>query len=247
MQKEEIKTEFQDEEDQVITAEVIEKFYEAILNNPELYPYFMELRPNGLWRKCNKMASFFTRVLQKEIITPADTEHLKKIHHCLKIKESSYGVFTRLFAHICCGNKSDARRKKMLSMFSMLKAHICPNAGSGKTLAKFVEVASKMEPVPRKEVEDADEQPHQTSMWFSVERNNPFVEARGELFGRSEVWNEQAQHFHLCKRLRKLEKLITVIHNKSKRMEIRVAQLEINSRKRKLVTNQQRNLDLMHS
>merc|ERR1719320_994750 len=208
----------------------------------------MELRPNGLWRKCNKMASFFTRFLHKEIITPADTQHLKEIHHCLNINESSYDLFTRLFAHISCSNKSDARRKKMLSMFRMLKAHICPNAGSGKNLAVFLDVISKMEPVPKNEVEDSDNEEHCTWMdSFPSPRDDSFVGARGELFRRSDIWNEQAQNFHLCKRLRKLEKLVTVIHNKSKRMEIRVAQLEINSRKRKLVTNQQRNMDLMHS
>jgi len=244
-----IKSELQDEEDQVITPEVIKKFYDAILDSPELYPYFMELRPNGLWRKCNKMASFFTRVLHKEIITPADTQHLKTIHHCLNINESSYGIFTRLFAHICCGNKSDARRKKMLSMFSMLKAHICPNAGGGKNLAAFCQVISKMEPVPMIEVEDVDGEEHCTWMdSFPEPSDNSFLGASGELFGRSEILNEQAWHFHLRKRLRKMEKLIKVIQNKSKGMEIRVAKLEINSRQQQnMVTNQQRNLDLVYS
>merc|ERR1719320_138988 len=186
----------------------------------------MELHPNGLWRKCNKMASFFTRVLHKEIITPADTQHLKKIHHCLNITESSYEEFTRLFAHICCGNHSDAYRKKMLSMFSMLKAQICPNAGSGNNLAAFVEVFYNMEPVSRKEVEDADEEQHCTWMdGFPVPRDSFLVGARGELFVKSEIWNTEAQYFHLRKRLRKLQKLIKVIHTKSKRMEIRVSKL----------------------
>merc|ERR1719233_177519 len=201
----------------------------------------MELRPNGLWRKCNRMASYFTRVLNKDIITPADTEHLKKIHHPLNINETSYDVFTSLFAHICCRNKSDTRRKKFLSMFSLLKAHVCPIAGSKQNLNAFVGVISKL-PVARKnEVDEKQDCPWLES--FPKLNDNCFFRTNGEL-SRSEIWNEQAQYFHLRKRLRELEKLITVIRYKSKSMEIRIANLEKESRKQQMLKKQHRNLDL---
>jgi len=242
LQKENLRSERLGHDDQVITEDVIEEFYDAILDSPELYPYFMELRPNGLWRKCNKMASYFTRVLNKDIITPADTEHLKKIHHSLKITERSYDVFTSLFAHICCRNKSDARRKKFLAMFSLLKAHVCPIAGSKQNLDAFVGVISKL-PVARK-VEDDKKQDFSWLDSFPELNGNCFFRSNGEL-SRSEIWNEQAQYCHLRKRLRKLEKLITVIRYKSKRMEIRIANLETDSRKQQMLTKQHRDLDLV--
>merc|ERR1719233_1912188 len=200
----------------------------------------MELRPNGLWRKCNRMASYFTRVLNKDIITPADTEYLKKIHHPLNINETSYDVFTSLFAHICCRNKSDARRKKFLSTFSLLKAHVCPIAGGKQNLNAFVGVISKLPFAWKEEVVNRD------CTWldsFPELNNNCFFRTNGGL-SRSEIWNEQAQYFHLRKRLRELEKLITVIRYKSKRMEMRIANLEKESRKKQMPTKQHRNLDL---
>jgi len=114
------------------------------LNSPELYPYFMKLRPDGLFGMCNKMSSYLTRVFHKNTITPADTQHLKQIHHSMNIKEETYDKFTKLFAHICCRGKSDSRRKKMLRMFKLLKAHICPSAGTKKNLDAFVWVISNL-------------------------------------------------------------------------------------------------------
>merc|ERR1719334_122923 len=187
----------------------------------------MEVRPRGLWRMCNKMASYLTLVLKKDRITPADTEYVKKIHHNMNISEDAYDTFTGKFAHICCRNKSDALRQKMLSMFSLLKAHICPNASSGKPYKAFVKVISKLDPVAQRE------EFHKTksTKWldsFPEPNDGCFLRSSGE-FGRSEVWNEQANYFHLRQRMRKLQKLITVIKYKSERMETRVAHLEIAS------------------
>jgi len=231
-------------DDPVITTEVIKEFYNAILDSPELYPYFMELRPNGLWRMCNKMASYFTMVLNKDRITPADTEYLKKIHRNMNISEDSYDTFTGKFAHICCRNKSDARRQKMLSMFSLLKAHICPNASSGKPYKAFVKVISKLDPVAQKKEVDKSK----STKWldsFPEPNVGGSLRSSGE-FGRSEMWNEQANYFHLRQRVRKLQKLITVIKYKSERMEARVAKLEVESMNQ-LGKKPQRDLDLVYS
>jgi len=191
------------------------------------------------------MASYFTRVLNKDKITPADTEYLKKIHRRLNIKETSYDLFTSLFAHICCRNKSDARRKKFLSTFSLLKAPVCPIAGSGKVLAAFCGVISNLDPVARKEEPDK-----KVGCAWSDSFPDPstcnFLKSNGEL-SRSEIWNEKAQYFHLRKRLRKLEKMITVIHCRSKRMEERIANLENESRKQQKSNRQQRDLDLVYN
>jgi len=238
-----VKSGLQNTDDPVITTAAIKEFYNAILDSPELYPYFMKLSPNGLWRMCNKMASFFTHVLKKDRITPVDTEYLKKIHHNMNISENSYDIFTGKFAHICCRNKSDALRQKMLSIFSLLKAHICPSASSGKPYKAFVKVISKLDPVAQKE------EAHKTksTKWLDSfpEPKASCLKSTGE-FGRSEIWNEEANYFHLRQRIRKLQKLITVMKYKSERMETRVAQLEIASMKQQGKKNQ-RDLDLVYS
>jgi len=218
----------QDKDDPTISNDSIEEFYYAILNSPELYPFFMEIHQKGLWRKCNKMASYITHVSNKSTITPADTEFLKKIHHCMNISESAYDDFTRLFAHICCRNKSDFRRKKMLSLFSLLKVYICRVAGSEENFAAFCKVILNLDPVD----------------WNRRPSDNLFFRTNDEL-SRSEIWNEQAQCIHLRKRLRRCEKLITVIQNKTRRMEMRIAKLEENSKKDEKMTKQQRDLELV--
>jgi len=228
MLKRKVKPAYQDKDDPTISNDSIEEFYYAILNSPELYPYFMEIHQKGLWRKCNKMASYITLLSNKSIITPADTEFLKKIHHSLSINESTYEDFTKLFAHICCRNKSDFRRKKMLSLFSLLKPYICPVAGSEENFAAFCKVILNLNP--------AD--------WNRRPRDNFFFRSNDEL-SRSEIWNEQAQYIHLRKRLRRCEKLITVIQNKTRRMEMRITKLEENSKKNENMTKQQRDLELV--
>jgi len=240
MQTKIVKSGYQDKDDTTISTECIEEFCNKILDSPELYPYFMELRPSGLWRKCNKLASYITSILNKNIITPADTEFLKKIHHRLDIKEADYDEFTKLFAHICCRNKSDLHRKKMLSMFSLLKAHVCPVARSRQNLLTFVEVMSNIKPVDWKVEVDKG----RSCSWldsFPVPTNNCFLKSQ-----RSVIWNEKAQYVHLRKRLRNCEKLITVIQNKTERMEVRIANLE-KDRKEDLVLSkkQHRDLDLI--
>jgi len=238
MQKNKVMLGYQDKDDLQITSECIEEFCNKVLDSPELYPYFMELRPSGLWRKCNKLATYITLVLNKNILTPADTEFLKKIHHPLNIKEADYDGFTRLFAHICCRNKSDILRKRMLSMFSLLKAHVCPLAGSRQNLKTFLKVMSNIDPLDWKE----DGNKEQNCSWldrFPAPANNCFLKSK-----RSVIWNEQAQYVHLRKRLRKCEKLITVIQNKTESMEIRIAKLE-DSKKDQVLRKQQRDLDLV--
>jgi len=233
--------ESQDSDSLDISSDTIKEFYDAILESPELYPFFMELRPNGLWRMCNKMARYFSRILGKDRITPADTEHLKKIHHSLNISEASYDRFTQLFAHICCRNKSDARRKKMLSTFALLKAHVCPNAGASKNLSAFYKVISNL-PVAKKE----EKRKTKSTSWldtFPEPNAGCFLRSTGE-FTSSEIWNQPAQYFHLRKRLRELEKLMTVIQYKSKRMEVRIANLEVQSKQ--MGTRKQRDLDLVY-
>jgi len=231
----------QDCDSSVISSDSIKEFYDAILESPELYPFFMELRPNGLWRMCNKMANYFSRVLGKDRITPADTEYLKKIHHSLNINEASYDRFTQLFAHICCRNKSDARRKKMLSTFALLKAHICPNAGASKNLFAFYKVISNL-PVAQKEEKH---KPKSTSWLDTFPEPNAgcFLKSTGE-YASSEIWNQPAQYFHLRKRVRELEKLMTVIQYKSKRMEVRIANLEVQNTQ--MGERKHRDLDLVY-
>jgi len=227
----------------VVTTEDIKEFYNAILDSPELYPHFMELRPHGLWRMCVKMASYFTLLLRKDRITPADTEYLKKIHHNMNISENSYDTFTGTFAHICSRNKSDAQRQKMLSMFSLLKAHICPSASPGKSYKAFVKVISKLRPVAPK----IDVHKTKSTKWldsFPEPNAGCVLRSSGEL-GHSEIWNEQANYFHLRQRVRKMQKLITVIQYKSKCMEKRVVQLEIESMKQQGIKHQ-RDLDLVY-
>jgi len=240
MQKNILKLGNQDKDDATISTECIEEFCSKILDSPELYPYFMELGPSGLWRKCNKFASYITSVLNKNIITPADTEFLKKIHHRLDIKESAYDEFTQLFAHICCRNKSDFHRKRMLSMFSLLKAHVCPVAGSRQNLLTFVEVMSNIEPVNWKKQVDKEKK----CSWldsFPIPTNNCFLKSQ-----RSVIWNEQAQYVHLRKRLRNCEKLITVIQNRTERMEVRIGNLEKGNKEEKVSQRKQhRDLDLV--
>lgn len=241
MQKNKVKLGYQDKDDPTISTECIEEFCNKILDSPELYPYFMELRPSGLWRKCNKLATYITFVLNKNILTPADTEFLKKIHHRLNIKEADYDEFTRLFAHICCRNKSDFLRKRMLSMFSLLKAHVCPLAGSRQNLRTFLQVMSNIDPVDWKE----DENKGQDCSWldrFPAPADNCFLKSK-----RSVIWNEQAQYVHLRKRLRKCERLTTVIQNRTESMEIRIAKLEEDSRKDQVLRKQQRDLDLVYN
>jgi len=232
----------QDEINRTITSDVIEQVCNAIVDSPQLYPYFMELDRHGLWSKCTKMAGYITTISNKKILTPADTEFLKKIHHGMNISETTYDDFTRLFAHICCRNKSDAWRKKMLSTFSLLKAHVCPVAGSGKNYAAFCQVISHLNPVDwKKEVGRS-----RSSAWldsFTEPSDKFYISTNGEL-SRSEVWNDKAQYFHLRKRLRKCQKLITVIQNNSKRMEMRIAKLE-EEKKVQMMTKQKRDLDLV--
>jgi len=181
-----------DDFNQTITKDIIEEFCNAIKDSPGLNPYFMGLDRDRLWSKCTKMAEYITTVSNKKILTPADTEFLKKIHHRMDISETTYDDFTRLFAHICCRSKSDACRKKMLSLFSLLKAHICPLAGSEKTYATFCEVISNLNPEDwKKEVDNS-----RNSSWLdSFSEPSYYVSKTGELC-YSEVWNEKAQYFH---------------------------------------------------
>jgi hypothetical protein len=188
------------------------------------------------------MAECITTVSKKKMITPADTEFLKAIHHGMNINEITYDDFTSLFAHICCRNKSDTWRKKMLSIFSLLKAHICPVAGSRKSYAAFCKVISKLHPVDWKKETDEG----QSCAWsdsFPDPSNKLYVCPNGE-FSRCEVWNEKAENIHLQKRLRKCQKLLTVIENKSKRMKMRIAKLEGKNKKAKMM-NQKKDLDLV--
>jgi len=245
MLNEKLKSEGKDLDKSVITKKAIKEFYEAIIDSPELYPEFMELRQDGLWRMCNMMASYLTRLLSKDRITPADTQYLKKVHQSMNISETSYDKFTGLFAHICCRNKSDTQRKKMLSMFLLLKAHICPIASGGKNLAAFCGVLKNLPFVPQKEEIDKKK----STKWLDSfpEPIDSYFLRSSRYIGRGQIWDEQAQFFHLRKRLRKLEKVITVIHNKSKRMEIRVSRLEVESRKKQTETKQHRDLELVYS
>jgi len=234
----------QDQNDPAINQKCVEEFYYSILDSPELYPYFMDFSRNRLWTMCNKMARYITHLLNKNLITPADTEHIKKTHYNLNIDETSYDAFTSLFTHICCRNKNDARRKKMISMFSLLKAHICPSASKRKNLAALCSVISNLQPVAWKE--ELDEK--QGCTWLdNFEPNEDYLCISNIELSRSEMWNEQAQYFHLRKRLRDLKKLITVIHYKSMRMEMRITNLEMKSREQQMLANQNRDLDLVLS
>jgi len=237
-----LKSGLENTDDPVITKVAIQEFFNAVLDSPELYPYFMEVRPRGLWRMCNKMASYVTLVLKKDRITPADTEYVKKIHQNLNISEDSYDTFTGKFAHICCRNKSDALRQKMLSIFSLLKAHICPNASSGKPYKALIEVISKLDPVAQNEEVPKTNSTRWLDNFPEPSDGYGCLRSTGE-FGRSEIWNEQANYFHLRQRVRKLQKLITVIKYKSERMETRVAELEVASMNQQ-VKKHQMDLDL---
>jgi len=227
-QNEKIKSEQRPKDDSVMTipTEVVEVFYQKILESPELYPYFMTLRPNGLWTKCESMAKYFSRIYSKHIITPADTQQLKKIHHCLNISESAYDEFTKLFAHICCRGRDDNCHRRVLRVNSLLKAHICPSANKLKNLAAFCKVISNINPV----VQHTENDEEHKSVTSRFEKLSPFSEANAKVghlvFGRAEVWNERAQSFHMRKRLRELEKLLKRIHKKSEDMEKRVTELE---------------------
>jgi len=215
-------------DDAIITipSEVIEVFYQEILESPELYPYFMTLRPNGLWTKCEMMAKYFSSIYNKDNITPADTQQLKKTHHCLNISETAYDQFTKLFAHICCRGKDDNCRRHILRINSLLKAHICPSAGKRKNLAAFCKVISEINTV-RKHKKGDVEQKMATSRFDRLSSLSAKNTEVGHLvFGRAEVWNEKAQAFHLRKRVRDLEKILNDIHKKSEAMEKRVTELE---------------------
>jgi len=230
----------QDKRDPGITTDDLEHFFKAIEDSPQLYPYFMKIFPDGLWRLCTKMASYITRVSNKNIITPADTEFLKKIHHGLGIDEATYDEFTRLFAHVCCRNKSDSRRKKMLSIFSLLKEHICPSAGREKNFAAFCGVVLNLDPKEWKQ--EADSEP---TCWLdSFPEPSSCFRSIHEI-PRSEVWNEPAHCFHLKKRLRRCEKLIRVIQNNSERMEMRISKLEEESKSEQFIMKRKRDLDLV--
>jgi len=234
------KSGLQDQRDTDVTTDELEQFFKAIVDSPQLYPYFMKIFPDGLWRKCTKMADYITRVSNKDIITPADTEFLKKIHHRLGIDEATYDEFTSLFAHICCRNKSDARRKQMLSTFSLLKEHICPFAGRGKNFAAFCEVVLNLDPKNWKQ--EVDNEP---GCWLdSFPQPSGCFRSIGEL-ASSEAWNEQAHLVHLQKRLRRCHKLITVIQNNGKRMEMRISKLEEESKKEQFRLKSKRDLDLV--
>jgi len=235
-----LKSGLQDKTDPDVTTDDIEQFFRAIIDSPQLYPWFMKLFPDGLWRKCTKMASFITRVSKKNMITPSDTEFLKKIHHPLGIDEATYDEFTRLFAHICCRNKSDARRKKMLSTFSLLKEQICPFAGRGKNFAAFCGVVLNLDANDR--MQEVDKEP---GCWV-----DSFPEPSGCFRSicestRAEVWNEDAHFFHLQKRLRRCEKLITVIQNNTERMDMRISKLEQESKNEQFMMKRKRDLDLV--
>jgi len=180
-----------DDFNQTITKDIIEEFCNAIKDSPGLNPYFMGLDRDRLWSKCTKMAEYITTVSNKKILTPADTEFLKKIHHRMDISETTYDDFTRLFAHICCRN-NDAWRKKMLSLFSLLKSHICPFAGSEKTYATFCEVISNLNPVDWKKDEDNS---RNSALLDSFLEPRGYLSTNREL-SCSEVWNEKAQFFH---------------------------------------------------
>jgi len=240
MHKETLKSDCHDKDDSGIATDVLEEFCNAILDNPQLYPYFMKLRPNGLWEKCNKMACFISFVSNKNIITPADTEFLKKIHHGLNINETSYDEFTRLFVHICCRKKSNFRRKKMSSIFSLLKAHICPASGNGEIFGAFCEVISHLNPVDWKEEGDKKRGSSLLDRFPEPSHNSMFRSS-------DKISNELAQYFHYRKRLRKCERLVTVIKEKSRRMEMRIAKLEKKGKKDQKLKKQQRNLDIIYN
>jgi len=227
----------QESDTTLITRASIKEFYDAILESPELYPYFMELGPKGLWRICNKMAFYFSRVLSKDRITPADTEHLKTIHHSLNISEASYDRFTQLFSHMCCRNKSDISRKKMISTFALLKAHICPKAGASQNLFAFYKVIANLPVVKTKP---------KSTKWLDTFPELKAGCLRSTEFASLESWNEPAQSFRLRKRLRELQKLMAVIHYKSKRMELRVSKLEVKNMKLRLGPEKQHDLDLVY-
>jgi len=165
------------------------------------------------------VAKYFSYIYNKDIVTPGDTQQLKKTHNSLNISETAYDEFTMLFAHTCCRGKDDNCRRRILRINSLLKAHICPSAGKRKNLAVFCKVISKINPV-RKYTKNDEEQESVTSRFDKL---SPF----GHLvYGRTELWNEKAQAFHLRKRLRDLEKTLNNIYKKSEAMEKRVTELE---------------------
>jgi len=220
-----------EEEELIFSTEVVKEFYEEILQSPELYPYFMTLRPNGLWRKCDRMASYFSRVFKKDFITPADTQHLKKIHHDLNITEKSYDMFTKLFAHTCCKGKSDNHRKRMLRLSGLLKAHICGNPDGGKNLKAFLKVISNINNDNR--VIGGGQRSTLNTVSASATQTGGLKQLVTQTGGLkqlvnngSEVFNARAHYFHLRKRLQELERLIGVIRTRCERMEECVAILE---------------------
>jgi len=113
-----------------IDVEAIHKFYLAVQQSPTLYPYFMNVKVESREDVIQKIACSFHKVLEKKSITDADADMLEAIHQKLHIDEDTYSTFTKLFAHICCENKSVLLRMRMFETFTLMKNSICRDCSS---------------------------------------------------------------------------------------------------------------------
>jgi len=113
-----------------IDAEAVHKFYLAVQQSPTLYPYFMNVKVESREDVIQKIACSFHKVLEKKIITDADAVMLEAVHEKLNIDEDTYNMFTKLFAHICCENKSVLLRMRMYETFTLMKNYICRDCSS---------------------------------------------------------------------------------------------------------------------
>jgi len=107
-----------------VDLEAVHEFYNAVQESSLLYPYFMHVKVDKRKNVMQNIACLFYKTLQNDFSQNVSTR-LRNIHKKLNVTDNAYNQFTKLFAHICCENKSEELRARMPKAFSELRSEIC--------------------------------------------------------------------------------------------------------------------------
>jgi len=189
-----------------VDLEAVHEFYKAVQESPLLYPYFMNVKADKREDVIQNIACSFHKTLQKEF-SPEDSLRLRNIHKKLNITDNAYNRFTKLFAHMCCKNKNDKLRARMLKAFSELKSEICSASVKHPIdLTSFFELltdSSASTTHPKNQSESNGET--LPNKFVNEQKNKPCDLTRCLVLERAKAWNNRNTHEELVKKISYLE------------------------------------------
>jgi truncated hemoglobin YjbI len=216
-----------------VDLKAVHEFYNAVQEDPLLYPYFMDVKKDKREGVMRNIACMFHKTLEKQFTT-ADSLKLQNIHRNLHITDIAYDRFTKLFAHICCKGKSNKLRARMFKSFTRLKSDVCSTRGKlPADLAEFFELLtdSKGCSCDLYSKVEKKHKAHETRVLNKLNTNLhkfsfPRDSAQSLVLDRAKAWNNRATHEQLKKKINKLEDKINILAKLNDELDSRIKVME---------------------